>query len=64
MDAITPSSGWLGTRWRQFLQEREKIIERGSQTFVQVGTALTEIRDFEMARLMTFGTCRIMFRWW
>lgn len=31
----------------KFLREREEIIERGSRTFVEVGTALAEIRDYE-----------------
>ena len=32
---------------REYLDEREKIIERGGQTFVEVGTALAEIRDYQ-----------------
>ena len=35
----------LSATERAFLHEREKIVERGSRVFVEVGTALAEIRD-------------------
>ena len=37
----------LSTTEREFLHEREKIIERGSRVFVEVGTALAEIKNYK-----------------
>ena len=37
----------LSATERAFLHEREKIIERGSRVFVEVGTALAEIKNYE-----------------
>ena len=36
----------LSATERAFLHEREKIVERGSRVFVEVGMALAEIRDY------------------
>ena len=43
---------------QEFLREREAIIARGGQTFVEVGTALAEIRDHQGGALYKnrFGT--------
>ena len=37
----------LSATEREFLHEREKIIERGSRVFVEVGTALAEIKNYK-----------------
>ena len=37
----------LSTTEREFLHEREKIIERGGRVFVEVGRALAEIKNYE-----------------
>src|ERR1043165_8215413 len=37
----------LSAAEREFLREREKIIERGSRVFVEVGTALAEIKNYK-----------------
>jgi hypothetical protein len=47
-------TGWIGQEKKR-LKKLEGIVERGMSTFIEVGDALTEIRDRKLYRLSPFG---------
>ena len=47
-------TGWIGQE-KQRLKKLEGIVQRGVSTFIEVGNALTEIRDRKLYRLSPFG---------
>ena len=47
-------TGWIGQEKRR-LKKLEGIVQRGMSTFIEVGNALTEIRDRKLYRLSPFG---------